>query len=341
MTTAETINWVDDLEERFSRSEEPLLERRLRLAGAPVVFRSAGPRMLETIVRAFAHLPEDDTDDPALVVRLWDSRDAPASRPALPEAEGEPLGVVYYHQEGSLRVACQPRQHILSALDAESARAWFWAEDSARLPFWEVAAPIRQILHWWLERRNVLLLHGGAVRTPEGGVLLVGRGGSGKSTSALACLDSSLLYAADDYVAVGDGPQPLVHSLYSSGKLEPRHAERLSHLELQSFGGDEEKIVFYVHERYPERTCEGFPLRAVLAPRIAGGGEHRILPLSPAAALRALAPSTLLQLHPPDPGAFASIARLLRTVPAFALELGPDIPAIPAAIDRFLDGLEQ
>ena len=79
----------------------------------------------------------------------------------------------------------------------------------------------------------------------------------------------------------------------------------------------------------------------MLAPRIAGGGEHRILPLSPAAALRALAPSTLLQLHPPDPGAFASIARLLRTVPAFALELGPDIPAIPAAIDRFLDGLEQ
>jgi hypothetical protein len=172
--------------------------------------------------------------------------------------------------------------------------------------------------------------------------MLVGRGGSGKSTSALSCLDSNLLYAGDDYVAVEERPgdRPLVHSLFSSGKLEPGHARRLPHLPAPTLGDDsEEKVVFYVHDHFPDRTCTQFPLRAVLAPRITG--ETRIVPMSPAAALRALAPSTLLQLHPPDPGAFAGMARLLAAVPAFAFELGPEIAGIPRAIERFLAELNE
>lgn len=341
MSTAETIDWLADLEERFARSSEERLERRLRLGGAQLVLRSAGARMLETVVRAFAHLPPDTGDGTPLVVHLWESRGAPATRPALPVAEGELPGTIYYHEQDGFRMVCQPGLRTLSALDAESRQAWFWTEDAATMPFWEAAAPLRQILHWWLGPRGVGLLHGAAVGTAEGGVLLVGRGGSGKSTSALSCLESNLLYAADDYVAVEEGEVPWVHSLYSSGKLEPAHASRLPHLDLPpALGGDEdEKVVFYVHERYPARTCEGFPLRAVLAPRITGPGEHRVVPLAPAAALRALAPSTLLQLHPSDPQAFASMARLLRQVPAYSLELGHRIDAIPAAIEQFLDGL--
>lgn len=297
--------------------------------------------MFEVVSRAFAHLPDAHPGVSPLRVELWDSRDSEASRPALPKAEGQPRGAVYYHEEGSFRLACQPGLRILSALDERTGQAWFWTEDAESLPFWEAAAPIRQILHWWLGPRGVQLLHGAAVGRASGGVLLVGRGGSGKSTSALSCLASELLYAADDYVAVEEGSTPQVHSLYSSGKLEPVHATRLAHLSLPApAAGDDDKVVFYVHERYPERTCEGFPLRGVLVPRITGD-ETRIVPLPGAAALRALAPSTLLQLHPADPSAFSSMARLLRAVPAYTLELGPRITEIPRTIERFLAGSER
>ena len=70
-----------------------------------------------------------------------------------------------------------------------------------------------------------------------------------------------------------------------------------------------------------------------------GGSGPQILPLEGGAALRALAPSTLLQLHPAEPEAFGRMARLVARVPAFAFELGPDITAIPRAIDRFLEDL--
>jgi len=292
--------------------------------------------MLEALAPAFAHLPEPDRNAPSLAVNLWDSLDAPESRPPLPRAAGQPRGAVFYHEEGTVQIASQPGLQLLSAFDSSTGEAWFWTESAHTVPFWESAAPLRQIFHWWLSERGIGLLHGASVGTSSGGVLLVGRGGSGKSTSALSCLKSELLYAGDDYVAVSQSEAPWVYSLYSSGKLEPAHANRLPHLSLPALGGaGDEKVVFYVHDRYPDRTCEGFPLRAVFAPRITGGNA-RVVPLPPAVALRALAPSTLLQLHPADPEAFAAMARLLRTVPAYALEVGPKIEQIPAAIERFL-----
>jgi hypothetical protein len=336
LAAIETVGWLEDLDRRFAARGEARLERRIAVAGGALTLRSSNAALLNQLSSAFAHLPEPSSDAHSLVLDVWDSADSPASRPPLPAADGQPRGAVYYHEEGSIRVAAQPGLQLMSAFDAAKGRAWFWTESAATLPFWEAAAPFRQIFHWWLAERGIELLHGAAVGIPTGGVLLVGRGGSGKSTSALACLDSNLLYAADDYVAVEPGETPLVHSLYSSGKLEPGHASRLPHLSEPALsGGDDEKVVFYVHDHYPERTCAGFPLRAVLAPRITGG-EARLVPLSAAVALRALAPSTLLQLHPARAEAFAAMAGLLRAVPAFTLEVGPDIPQIPAAIERFL-----
>jgi hypothetical protein len=334
-------DWLTGIEESFAAAAgAELIEQQIVLTGEPVLLQFAGAPMFERLAPGFAHLVDSSRARPALTLRIWDSAGASA-KPPLPEVPEGPRGAVYYSADGAVQVAYQPGLQLLSALDKQRQLGWFWCASADVLPYWESSAPFRQILHWWLASRNMLLLHGAAVGKPDGGVLLVGRGGSGKSTSALACLESDLLYAGDDYVAVRDEGAPAVYSLYCSGKLEPSHATRLRHLPAPSIdgdGSDDEKAVFYVQERYPDRTCETFPLRAVLAPKI-GGSRPQILPLEGGAALRALAPSTLLQLHPAEPEAFGRMARLVARVPTFAFELGPDITAIPAAIDCFLDDL--
>jgi hypothetical protein len=184
-----------------------------------------------------------------------------------------------------------------------------------------------------------LLLHGAAVGYPSGGVLLVGAGGSGKSTCALSALASDLLYAGDDYVAVQLGPEPRVLSLYCSGKLEPGHARLFPHLPAPSFNGDgrlEEKSVFYVAERFPSRMCRGFPLRAIAAPRVLGNAP-RVESLPAVQALAALAPSTLLQLVPGGQEALSAMATLLQRMPTFRLDVGGPIEALPQMIDQLLD----
>ena len=299
--------------------------------------------MADRLSRAFAHLIQHDGGEQDLTIFVWDAQDSGTPPPPIPSlAPGSPRGTTVYAAEEGRRFACRPALGQLSAYDQHSRRAWFWCENAHELPFWEPAAPFRQIFHWWLPDRGALLLHAAAVGEPSGGVLLVGAGGSGKSTSALSCLTSDLLYAGDDYVGIELAPEPRVLSLYSSGKLEPGHATLLPHLPAPSFAGDgalEEKSVFYVADAFPERMTTGFPLRAIIAPRVEGD-EPRVSARSAVQVLAALAPSTLLQLVPAGQEALSAMAALLQRIPAFGLEVGGPTSLIPPALASLLRDLQ-
>jgi hypothetical protein len=331
----------EDLSGSFEQAVDSLgtRELRLRIAGAPVLVRFAGQDLTDRLARAFAHLVDDSGDEPVLTICVWDSEGSGAPPPPLPEvANDAPRGTTVYAAEEGRRLAVRPILGQLSAYDPGSGVGWYWCRSSADLPFWEEAAPFRQLLHWWLPEQGKLLVHGAAVGYETGGLLLVGRGGSGKSTCALSTLESPLLYAGDDYVAVDPGSEPHVYSLYCSGKLVPEHSRLLPHLPAPTFAGDgsrEEKSVFYVAERFPERMCDGFPLRAVVAPRVRGSAPAHT-PAGVAEALAALAPSTLLQLVPAEAEALKTMAGLLERVPAFRLGVGGSVNLVPPALERIL-----
>jgi hypothetical protein len=325
-------------------------EDRLSLAGASVALRFASEPLRERLTRAFAHLlqaPGEDGAVPALTIHLWDSASTgaePPPRPAVPPDHAP--GALYQFREPSLRGVYQPGLETLSVLDSEAGVAWHWVADAYEQPYWDQACPIRQILFWWLGSRDYLQVHGASVGTPEGGVLVVGKGGSGKSTVALSSLGSDLLYGGDDYVAVAVEPAPRVQSLYSSGKLEPEHVHGLLPHLLPLLSNAErlesEKAVLYVHEHFPEQTTSGFPLSAVLVPRVrAERRESRIVAASRAEAFAALAPSTILQLHTADSTAFAAMSQLVARVPCYGLEVGSDVAGIPRVIADFLATLSS
>jgi hypothetical protein len=342
--------WEADLRASFEAAAEAngtVSVDRLAMAGASLSLRFASEALRERLTPAFAHLTgsSDGAAEPGLTVHLWDSTSTgapPPSRPAVP-ADHAPGALFHVHQP-PIRAAYQPGLETLSILDSDAGLAWHWVADAFDQPYWDQACPIRQILFWWLRSRGYLQVHGAAVGTPAGGALVVGKAGSGKSTVALSSLGSDLLYAGDDYVAVTAEPKPRVQSLYSSGKLEPDHVYELlpSLLPLLSNADrlESEKAVLYVHEHFPEQTTSGFPLAAVLVPRVrAGQRETRIVETTRAAAFSALAPSTIFQLHTADRAVFTAMSRLIERVPCYGLELGSDVTAIPGVIHDFLTGL--
>ena len=321
---------------------------RYTMAGVSICLRFASSALRERLTPAFAHLAEPagrPAPEAALTVSLWDSASTRAEPPPRPSAPADHApGALFHHHEPPLRSAYQPGLETLSILDSEASEAWHWVADAFEQPYWDQASPIRQILFWWLGSRGYLQVHGGAVGTRTGGVLLVGKGGSGKSTVALSSLDSGLLYAGDDYVAVTLDPRPRVQSLYSSAKLEPTHVRTfMPHLVPLLANGErleDEKAVLYVHEHFPEQTTAGFPLRAVVVPRVTSTRRgSRIVEVSRAAALAALAPSTIFQLHTADQRALSEMSRLVGTVPCYALELGSDVHEIPGTIAALLSTL--
>jgi hypothetical protein len=326
---------IDSLRDEFERTAEAAggaVDLPLRIAERPVCIRFAGARAAEALSPAFAHLRALDDEAPALTLHVWET-----GEPA-PRAAG--AGASYYSDEDGVRTLHQPASGVVSVLDAEADTGWFRMPDAEGLPYWDYTAPFRHLLSWWLDGQGVRQVHGGAVGTAEGGVLLVGSGGSGKSTTALSVLrDERLRYAGDDYVAVGAAYDPAVHSIYCSGKVHRDDLHRLPHLEPALADGvrPDEKAVFYVEQAFPGRSIAGFPLRAIVVPRVTGGRGARAVPGTRADALAALAPSTIFQLHPPARDALAWMAGLVRSVPAFVLELGGDVETIPGELLRILE----
>ena len=228
-------------------------------------------------------------------------------------------------------------------VDTERGRAVYFAPDAARVPSWQRSAPLLTVFHAWLAARGVSLVHAGAVGRGSGGVLLVGRGGSGKSTTALACLRAGLGYASDDYAAVdlATAGAPRAHSLFATAKLHGDHARRFPDLAgaiANARDLEREKALFLLDGAgLGDRLLLEMPVRAILLPRVvAERPDSRLVPTTAAAALLALAPSTVLQLPGAGAAALRAMAALVRAVPCFVLELGSDLHAIPRPIEDLL-----
>jgi hypothetical protein len=338
------------LKDDFERAAEAAggsVDLNLTVADRPVCIRFAGQAVAEALTPAFGHLEAARPETAAFTLHAWDFATAHAARPAFAparsadaEAGTSGAGPSYYWEGQGFRALHQPTSDVLSVLSSQADLGWFWMPDARGLPYWDYSAPFRHLLSWWLDAHGMRQVHGGAVGTGEGGVLLVGPGGSGKSTTALASLlDERLRYAGDDYVGVASDDVPFVHSLYCSGKVHHEDLRRLPHLEpaLAESIRPDEKAVFYVEKAFPGRAIARFPLRAIVVPQVTDRDSARARPSTGAAALAAIAPSTIFQLHPPAREALSHMAELVRKLPTFFLELGTDVETGPAELLRLLD----
>lgn len=328
----------------FQRAEQAAgdpIERFYSIGGYIVRLRFAGPVLVPLITPALAHLATEPVSRPALTVCLWDSASTNASLPPPPWRLGDYLarGEIRGLSSGRFRAAFNLGSGVLRMLDAERNVALWWIRDACLLPSHEIGSPLSAILYWWMSLRGRQYVHAGAVGTPTGGVLLAGKGGCGKSTAALACLDSELVYVGDDYCLLATEPAPYAYSLYSSGKLDGEHIRRFPFLVPVISNAnhlDSEKVLLFLHQHFPGKLSSGFPIRAILLPRITGRPGTTLTPTSPMIGLKALAPSTIFQLSGAGGAVFQTLARFVGLVPCYYLNLGTDPTKIPHMISALL-----
>lgn len=329
--------------------------RWFEIAGAQVSVRFVGAAAAEPLTRALGHArtPVPESTDAAFHLDVLDSAASGAElSPVLQflmRAAGVPnLGTRHEIPElttDRCRAIAVPWDGLLAMYDRDTARGWMWIADHAALPLWDFGAPFRSILNWWLSDTDRHCVHAAAVGSERGAVLITGKGGSGKSTSALACLGTELGYLSDDYCVIETQPTPIVHSLYSTGKLRGEtDLARFPHLRswvanIERIG--EEKQLMFLAEEAPDALLAAAPLRAIVLPSIVPEGPTRLSPISGGTALRALAPTSMFQLPDSGPAALAMMASLVRTIPSFVMEAGPDVSEIPGVITSLLADLNE
>jgi hypothetical protein len=319
------------------------VEHFMNLGEYTVRLSFAGPALVSLFTRALRHLFIEPVQDPSFTVCFWDSTSTGTTMPRPPwpnEAYGV-QGEIQGYNTDRIRTVFQPGVNALHMLHHGRSLAFYWVAAPEQVPYWEASFPMRTILHWWLADKPYQPIHSAAVGRPEGGVLIAGKSGSGKSTSTMACLSSDLLYLGDDYVLVRTDAEPAVHSLYSTAKLDAEAMERfpsLRHTISNPTSLDTEKALIFVHEFFPEKFVRAFPLKAILVPVITGLKDTLLKPANPGASLMAIAPTTVFHLQGASRELFQKLSRLVKQVPSYTLELGTDLTQIPEAISSVLNG---
>jgi hypothetical protein len=301
----------------------------------------AGDGLIRAVVPALKHLTSQQPFVDGLTVLIWDSATTavPMPRPPWNWSTRRARGELPDYDDGTIRVAFHPEPGIFSMFHVERNLAVYWIRDARDVPYYEAAAPLRTILHWWMSTHDRQLVHAAAVGTADAGALIVGRGGSGKSTTALACIASGLAYASDDFCLVGAAPSPCVWSVYNTGKLDAAGLQRIPALVPLVHNApflESEKAVIYFHEHYPERIASVLPIRTILLPRITGLRDTTSAPVGPAEALKALAPSTLFLLAGAGRSSLRIMAGIVNRVPCYRLDLGTDLSQVPRIITSLI-----
>lgn len=342
---ADTLALLGALPERFrAAAGADSSELSYSIARHPLRVRFAGSAMLERFAPALEHLRSVEADRTAHTVHVWDAASTGTEPPPILVPDGSAPGTVFTHSAGERRALYMVGLRSLSVYDPNANASWYWTADAGQLPSWECASPLRHVLHWWLAENGLQQVHAGSIGTERGAVLVAGRGGRGKSTTTLASLESGLKYLGDDYVAVEPTQPPYVHSIYSAGKLEPHHVERFPHLRDYATLADPtegdfepEKAILYVHPHFPDQCVPTLPLVAIVVPSIDSSQPTAVSPATRAEALRALAPSTLLQLHVGEQRLLSSLTALVARLPAYGLRLGPDVDRIGPVLASLID----
>lgn len=315
-------------------------EERLQIGDTGFRLRFAGHGLARVLLPALSPVLSGDDGRIDVELELWDEASTGVAIPDPPWKLRDVIarGDVRSLSRGRFRVQVYASQKILTIWDRTQRRGIMWAADAARLPYWVSATPLRSILHWALADRRQHLLHAAAIGDGRAGALLVGPSGSGKSTTSLACLRDGLGFVGDDYVLFELEPSPRALSVYGTAKLHPPSLELLPGLPGQQFTEGQPRFVVDIARTHPQLMRRSAAITALLLPRLTAG-RLAVRPTGAAEALRAMAPSTILQHAGESATGMALMSALVRAVPAYLLELGSDFAAVAPAIRNMLEDL--
>jgi len=348
--SSELEHFFEETARGFDRAADQLGESShdFRVAGRQVRIRFAGPQLAH-LARPLAHLKCGSdcrlADVDGLEILAWES--AAGWLPPRPPWDFSRLahgGAIAGLDNERILVNFSADHGLLCLYHRPTRRALYWLPEAERLPYWETAAPFRILLHWWSQSFGGHVTHAAAVGWNGEGILLAGRGGSGKSTTAICCVDAGMEYVGDDYVLLTGAPIPTAHSLYNSAKIHTAFLRQaMPHWRDRVAGeiGPEHKSLLFLQECLRHQVYDRLTIRGVIQPKVGPLSQARITPQPPSLGVLAIAPSTMYQLPESRQATLSFFADWMRDVPAFRLDLSSDLASAPRELIKFLAGKES
>lgn len=224
-------------------------------------------------------------------------------------------------------------------IDNKTAYVWANVDLIEKDEFGGIAntASFRTIFSWVLSEKNLFLIHAGGVGLENGGLILPGKSGCGKSSTSSICANNNLLMAGDDTVVISNDSEPMVYSLYCVARIFPEdfkyYPKFTSSFALRS---DIKKGINFA-KTDQNLLIKKFPLKAIVFPEKTKNTHQKYFPISKIEALRRMTASSFY-IFPRKNNQFEfnAFSQILDKVPCFVLELGSDRNSIPSTIEEIL-----
>lgn len=319
------------------------------VGGTIVEVRFVGERMPELFMPALQHLRLEGNPGADVTFCVWDSKSSGVEMvpPPCEWSAFTDRGDIFGFNSKRIRTAFHWGDFSVNLMDKQRKLGIYWVENPANIPYWSMGSPLRTLFHWWMQENDAQLLHAAAVGTEDEAVVITGKGGVGKSTTALSCLDYGLKYLADDYLIIKGGEVPRVFSLYDSAKLNPEDIPRFPSLApyiAERYGKDQEKDMLFLYPELRERLAHSLPLKAILTPSFGEGNETRIRQVPFWTMQGNMSFTTISQLPYAGERTHKFISDLCKRIPIFELQLGKDVALIPPVLETFIredDGVQE
>jgi hypothetical protein len=228
----------------------------------------------------------------------------------------------------------------VTAIDRPQRRGIVWFPTPEAIASWHVARPLLHAIKGISRATPWTPIHAASVALNGHAILATGQSGAGKTSIALACALAGWDYLGDDAVIVRPGP-PAVAALYSSSRLRTDMFGLLEGALRASLGTSDDagELKAEIDMTLLGRCTVGSAaLAAIVVPRRIGGGRTTLAPIGRSETLRIMMNAAHQSILGDEQTAFEKLAAIVRDVPCYAFDSGPDPLAVPEALARLVEG---
>lgn len=312
----------------------PKKRKRFLLANETLDIEYFETTILKKIEQAFSHLQSKDETACPMTVRLWEMSDY-SFCPSPKEWDliisngyhGTVKPPIYLHYFADIQA--------LSVINTEKNLAYYLVKDASQLPWWVSGSPLQVILNVFLRERKIQLTHSGAVSLNGYGILLFGKGGAGKSTTTLSCVNGGMECLGEDYCALAPQNPPTVYSVYQTAKLTKQTIDKFPNTNICA-SSKEAKHLFYYNHLFPKSMIRSAKLKALIHLNIGKKSSPSYSPINKKEALAGMLLSTLSGLPLYQKTTIDLLSALSQSLPCFRLHLGSNLEENTKLIRSFL-----
>lgn len=279
-------------------------------------------------------------DQISLTIRTWDASERQS---AIASLRWDLLHANGYRgvSDGNYFFQFFDSINAISFLSLEHKTAYYVVKNTQELPWWVRGSPLQAIFSAFFRAKGMQLTHVAAVGNKDRCVLLAGKGGSGKTTTTLACLQHGLTYLGEDYCLIEPtANNTIVHSVYHSAKWTPQtkmmYPQFDRFVRSQPTTAHDKSLLFY-KECFAEQIGISLPATAIVSLSIHHQAKPTLAVANKTSSLKQLTLSTIKQLPFFDQQTDNLLRKCCETVSYYDLQLGTGREANALLVERLLD----